>query len=406
MAVDRDQLPKGIGRNVDVAGQLCRELELAGIEPLFTLDSDGMLCGDVTLLAPPVTTGQFRRQIIDILMQGLPLSVSLGPVAGHAGIMETLQEAADDAAAPLQRIQVAVQGAPALPDEYTRSGFAIHWLLQDMNREAWECLWASRNNPYLHGNYGAQVLPICPLLTVEPAAAVLPGTHLQVPAGTAWLQAGIDLSRFADDRGRVDEEMLNNSLRRCVEALERLHARVRWPTPKMRHDAWLNRRIAIVIGGLGDLVRKRELDPCRFSTLEEMARLLRRLRKVLRSQSRLIAERTRGLPALEHIDPAETLPGGRVRSNWRARWRDAVELASPRHRNLIAMSPWALFPAGRPADFRHADLLPLLRFSDVCALGRAPDISGWNMNEFKSFHCRAMAALQQRDAGHQIAEAI
>ena len=404
MAVDRDQLPEGIGRDVGATGQLCRELVLAGFTPLLTPDSDGILAGGVTLPAPPVATEQFRRQVLAVLIRGLPLSVSLGPAAGHEGVVEALQRAAADAAVPASRIEIVIRAEPAIVHEYLDTGFVVHCQCRNLDHEAWQHLWELRTNSLFHIDYAADVLPVIPLLSVERATGVLPAIGIQVPAGTAWLPARFDLSRFANDRGVVEENLLEDALRRGVEILDRMFGHLRWPTPQMRHDAWLNRRLAIDVTGTGDLVMKRGLDPRCFGTLEELDRLLRRVRSVLRSQTRLIAERMQGLPALEKFDPSESLPGGRVRSSWRAKWLDAVELESPRHRNLIAMSPWSLFPGSRPADIRCADLLPLLRLADACGSGGAPDLSRWDVNEFKAFHRRAMAVLQQRDVGHSSAE--
>lgn len=398
MAVDRDQLPKGIGRNVGATGQLCHELALAGFTLLSTPDSDGVLAGGVTLPAPSVATEQFRRQVLAVLVQGLPLSVAPGPAAGHEGVVDTLRRATADAAVPERHIEVVARAEPAFVRECLGAGFVVHCLCRNFDNKDWRRLWELRTEFFFHLNYAADVLPVCPLLSVERSTGVLPATRIQVPTGTAWLPARLDLSRFANDRGVIALGVLEDALRRGVEILDRLFGHLRWPTPQMRHDAWLNRRLAIDIAGIGDVAEKRGLDPCSFSTLEELGCLLRKVQHALRSQSRLIARRTQGLPALEQFDPSESLPGGRVRSSWRAKWLDAVELESPRHRNLVVMSPWSLFPGGRPADVRYTDLLPLLRFADACRSGGTPDLSRWDANEFKAFHCRAIAVLQQRTA--------
>ena len=52
------------------------------------------------------------------------------------------------------------------------------------------------------------------------------------------------------------------------------------------------------------------------------------------------------------------------------------------------------------------DLLPVLGIANACAFSAAPDLSHWTVDEFKRFHQRAWAVLQQRDAAHQIAGRI
>jgi len=82
MAVDRNHVPDII--NLDSAGRLCRELQLAGIEPLLTTTSDGCRTTGVALIIDAgavqkseAAAAQFRRQAFDALVQGLPLSVAI-----------------------------------------------------------------------------------------------------------------------------------------------------------------------------------------------------------------------------------------------------------------------------------------------------------------------------------------
>jgi hypothetical protein len=216
----------------------------------------------------------------------------------------------------------------------------------------------------------------------------------------------LNISRFADQRGRLRESALEQALCRAVEIGDELHGLATWPTAQMRHDAWLNRRLAILLTGFGDLVQRCGLDPRRFSTLEHLCELLHWARDIVHTQSRRIASQEGCLPALEQSDPSRMLPGGRIRNGWRRRWRDAVELVSIRHRNQLVLSPWSVFPDGEPADYHYADLLPLIACGNACAFAGRPDLSHWNINEFKNFHQRAWAVLQQKDAAHQIAERL
>jgi len=419
MAVDRDCLPNGVGQQGDAAGQLCRELEIAGMEPLLTLDSEGSLVGGVTLLVDAGDTGsseaaamQFRQQAYDILANGLPLSVSIrGEAVGC--VCDLLSLAARDAGAMPSQIEIVIEVGIMSPRDaaalrFERLGEGVVHVRLDCrllrNPQTWHELWKARDRGHVRLTYPSHVMSSCPLLCDEAATAVIPVTGIQVPAGTAWLSIKLDVSRFVDDRGQLLDRDFEEALCRCVDIGEQLHELVRWPTPQMRHDAWLNRRLAICIDGLGDLVLRRGLDPQRFTTLGEANRLLLRIRELLVARSRAIARKTPQLPAIDESDPSRGFPGGQVRNGWRARWLDAVESSAVRHRNILVLSPWSLFPANQPADYRFADLLPVLRFADACSLYRSPGLSSWNVNKFKAFHRRAWAVLQQRDIAHQIAE--
>jgi hypothetical protein len=427
MAVDRDCLPNGVGQQGDAAGQLCRELEIAGMEPLLTLDSEGSLVGGVTLLvdAHDVSTSeaaamQFRQQAFDILANGLPLSVSVQGLRvatvrreAFARTCDLLGNAARDASVLTSTIEIVIEAGTLSPRDasalrFERLGKGIVHVRLDCrymrNPRTWYELWKARDTGYVRPAYASHVMSSCPLLCDEAATAVIPLTGIQVPAGTAWLAIRLDLSRFVDDRGQLFERTFEDALRRCIDIGERLHELTRWPTPQMRHDAWLNRRLAILIDGLGDLVLRRNLDPQRFTTLGEVNFLLLRIRELLVGQSRAIARKTPQLPAIDESDPSRGFPGGQVRNGWRARWLAAVESSAVRHRNILVLSPWSLFPANQLADYRFADLLPVLRFADPCSLYESPGLGSWSVDKFKAFHRRAWAVLQQRDIAHQIAE--
>jgi hypothetical protein len=197
---------------------------------------------------------------------------------------------------------------------------------------------------------------------------------------------------------------LRGSATPAAGSADRLHDLVAWPTAPMRHDAWLNRRLAVHVAGIGDLLGRRGHDPRRFANFSELDALLTWMRDTLRAQSRTIAIRTRAVPVLEQGDPSRRLPGAYRSRDWQARWRATVRASAVRHRNLFVMSPWSLFPAGRDGDRRYADLLPLLRHADACTGAGLPGLEEWNVNDFKAFHLHAWAVLQQREARRQIAE--
>jgi hypothetical protein len=185
-----------------------------------------------------------------------------------------------------------------------------------------------------------------------------------------------------------------------------MHDEVSWPTAAMRHDAWLNRRLAISITGIGDLAKMRGLDPQSFVGLKDLGAVLQEIREAVNNHSRKLATEMEPVPALEMSDPSRAPSGVVGRSDWQSRWQTAMRFAAIRHRNLLAISPWSVFPSADAADSRYCDLLPLLAYADACSFPPSPCIRDWNINEFKYFHHRAWAVLEQKDAQQMIAEQV
>lgn len=420
MAVETAASKNGNGRQtgpVTKAGDDFNELT-GGVCKLFDAG---------TIADSPAAAEQVRQQVFDVLAQGLDLSVSLRTesdgvraCAAVAAACEILAKAAADAGVSTAGLQLVIDNPAIRPDEaaairrsvlgnglvYMVAGDAALQIERDRNAAAdvfWRELWKARAGSMLRVAYARPVRASSSLLRSEAATAVLPRTQIEVPAGTAWVRFRVDLAGFHDGV-RLDQPALEQTLRDCVDRGEQAHDDLCWATPQMRDDAWLNRRLAIAIDGLGDLVARSGRDPAAFSTLEYLGHLVRSLRSALREQTRTIAGRTANLPALEQTDPCRFLPQGEVRNAWQHRWSETMATAAVRHRNLLVISPWSIFPAGQRADFRYANLLPILRLADTCMLSGMPDLCHWNINEYRAFHCRASAALQQRESRDQIAE--
>jgi len=435
MAVNSECVPKGIGP--DYAGQLCRELEDVGAQALLTLDSDGALTTGATLVADMAVlqrsggaAARLRQQAYDTLAAGLPLSVSVcGAGEGadaHAALSAAfgpLRLAIEDAGAASRDVAVVVDAGHASPQtvcalrrELLGDG-AVYVLANNSVMQAgrsrqergryeqfWSQLWRDRAQGVISAVLAPDVVPQCALLSAERAICVQPSTCVQVPAGTAWLPLRVNVAQFADQKGKLRWNAVEQALCRSVEVGDALHDLVRWPSAQLRHDAWLNRRLALELTGFGDLVGRRSLDPQCFSTLRELCALLDRLQEILHERSRAIARSAGQLPAFEASDPSRKLPQGQVREGWRSRWLEAVDAAAVRHRNVVVLSPWSIFPQHRPADYRYADLLPVLGFANACTFPPPPCLARWNISKFKCFHKRAWAVLQQRGVAHQIAE--
>ena len=433
MAVNSDHEPKGVGPGQ--AGQLCRDLELAGARSLLTLDSDGTPSTGATVTVDAATVrcssgaaDRFRQQAFAVLARGLPLSVTLvmtGTAAdGHAGfaaVCDELYRARCAAGAASSAVGIAVDPLAIAPEaaadirNRAMGTGPLHVLAGSLMqhhcaRDLRDAVWRQLRTPHCQGNMLAALAPVvtppCTLLSAEPAYCVQPATAVQVPTGSAWLPVRLDVSHFADAAGAIELPALECALRRCVRIGDALHDLIAWPTAQLRHDAWLNRRLSIELTGFGDLAVRRALDPQRFDALQELCGVLRRMCGTLRAESRAIAGEHGFPPAFGECDPSLKFPRGALRNGWRSRWLEAVEAQAMRHRNLIAMSPWCVFPRDRPADFRYADLLPLLSFADAGVFPPPPDLIHWSHSNFMDFHRRAWAVLQQRGSAHQIAEGL
>jgi len=379
----------------------------------------------------------FHRQVYDLLACHLPVSVTIdglaidGPGRSHdakalfARACEVLQSAVSGACAQSGSVSVAIDADRFSPQfswsirrkvlgpgpVYLLLGSS---LMRPSRNEAvrqkqdcfWRQCWKLRNNRFVRAAFAPLVMSPCPLLSSEVARGVSPTSGLQVPLGTAWTPMQVNLTRFAKGHGELNELALREFLQRCVELGESSHDNVDWPTASMRHDSWLNRRIAITVVGIGDLTKLWSMDPRSFTTLKELSDMLEQVRGAINDHSRQLALQKECLPALDLSDPSRGPGCDIVQLGWQKRWRKALDFAAVRHRNLIAMSPWAVFPTGTSADSSYSDLLPLLEFFDVCGFPGTPCLRHWKPNEYKDFHRRAWAVLERKDARQLFAEQV
>ena len=317
---------------------------------------------------------------------------------------ETLSADASRAAGLCRRLRLAgatpLDTALPVADDYVLLGDIDH------GDRMWRALWELRAERGVNTAFAERIMPQCPLLSVERGRAIVSPIGLQAPADSAWVCMGIELARFLRHDGAIDEPALKRCLETCIDVGEALHDTLAWPTADMQHDAWLNRRLAIVLSGFGDLLRIKGMAPADHESLRYLNQLLLWVRMNAQSRSRAIAMHAEPLPAISLSDPSHGLPRGSIREDWRRRWREAVRATLVRHRNLLVISPWSLFPGEARADYEYAELLPLLRHSDACAFKRHVSIDHWNFNQFKYFHQRARAVLKQRVATSQIAEHV
>jgi hypothetical protein len=379
----------------------------------------------VETLASGAAVERLREQVYDVLTRRLPVAVTVEQLgaAGEASsvfgqVCAVLKAAVDEARDQPANVSIAIDATALAPQQLwlkrceVLGAGPVYLLLgskltppsvdAELRRQQdrfWLQCWHLRNNGYVRTALAPMISSPCALLPSEAAFGILPPSGLQVPPGTAWIPMQLNLTQFANAMGKIDTIALRDHLQRCIDFGEAKHDEVVWPTAAMRHDAWLNRRLAISVTGIGDLAVLRGLDPGCFLALKELGKVLQDIREIVNSYSRQLALQTEPAPSLDSFD--------RMRcADWQARWRSALEFAAMRHRNLLAISPWSVFPSAQSADSRYADLLPLLEYADACSFPPPPCLQHWNINEFKHFHHRAWAVLECRDARKLFAEQI
>ena len=264
-----------------------------------------------------------------------------------------------------------------------------------------ESNWRALRRARLKPVYGGFVRSICPLLADEAAASVLPLTGLNVPRASAWLVLGINLAKIADASGELDRDDLRARVDEAIPLADELLDRTRPPTMAQRRDATDNRRLALLVEGIGDLVAKRARDPADFACLHELQTELLVIRNAINLASAREARRRGPLPALSL--PFHEWFDGHQQARWRQHFEAARRRAAVRHRNLLAMSPYSVLPSRPACEPGYADLLPLLAFADAWAFSGGRRFDGWNLSQFKHFHTRARAIIQASQATTRIA---
>ena len=266
----------------------------------------------------------------------------------------------------------------------------------------WRRMWEMRDLAPITAVLPAVVSSPCPLLPDEAANAVVVSTRTQVPEYSAWVPLEVDVSQYLRSDGELRVGLLDAALRARVEEGEQRHDQSRWSSPAQRYDSWLNRRLSILVRGWGDIIAKRDVDPESITALRDVRAITGHVAKTLAVASRNIAERNGYCPALD-------VAGARVPKHGTemdARWRRAVADNALRHRNLVTMSPWDVFPRHKPADLRYLNLLPIMVCANSVSYRRDVDISHWNVNEFKSFYTRVSAILRHSSDVSLIAKQV
>lgn len=265
---------------------------------------------------------------------------------------------------------------------------------------------AETNGPRFWPVFPAGVRSRCPLLSGECSSVVLPEIGLVAPAASAWLPIDLDICRFADADGNVCHRRLDLALDACVHLGDRLIDRLSWFDDGQRCDARRNRRLAVFLTGLGDLVERRREQPSDLRCLRALDQLVAGIHEGLWHRSRRIAEIRGPLPALAEKQPGADWRDETHRRDWQARWFKALASVQVRHRNLLAMSPYSVLPRTGTATADYADLLPVLAHADAFGFAGPPSLAHWNISDFKSFHQRVQALVERRNAASFVAAGV
>jgi len=400
---------------------------MAIVRPALRHDDDVAACGIVLTadvsraLASEPLFARLSGQLADLLGRELPVSLLLtglgdseNPVAEFESICRALADALDAPAVHTTALEITLPGQTPEPAEAWRirrdilGKGPLNIVCDEQSMSAknfWLQLWDLRDESNIRAAFWPLVTSPCPLLGSEHADNILPGLGLQAPSESAWVAASLTLTHYTNESGGFDDEALVEALVDLLAKAEAMHRIGQWPTAAMQHDAWMNRRLAIQVDGLGDYAKRCGLEPDCHETLQKLRELLLRIRQILMQQSAQMAKTTGVLPAIELHNPKRQLPAGPDRDSWERRWLRAVERSALGHRNMLVLSPWALFPCGG-ADLRWLDLLPLLRLADACVFRGRPEITRWNINEFKHFHRRTWALMRQIETDALVAERL
>jgi len=425
----KDSLPGLIGRLAHLGFNvppLCgRRNDVAGGVPLRLPVRDTLRSG--------TAADTVMRALLAVLQDGTPLTLSLTDLGSEDTAIRTLRRFCELLRAaivaggvggellgigmhshrlPLQAFQEITSTVPGNGPRYVfldRLQMTQHRnpVVQTGTDSNWSFLWRNRASPAaLIPAYAATVRTSCPLLADEATASVLPVCGVQVPADSAWFPLGLPLPEFANDAGEVRWQQLLPALASGVELAEAILGQLRWPCAAQRTDAQSNRRLAVSITGLGDLVSRRGCDPQDLASLQWLAAIVVRIRRTLWHRSGHLARRHGSLPALCDSDPCSGWHDSVRRENWRRHWRSAIESSAVRHRNMLVMSPYSVLPSTGTGSDGYTDLLPVIGHADAWSFAGVPDTGGWNLDQYKVFHRRAWAVIQGQKTAPFVAAGV
>lgn len=409
--------------------ELLARLEALRVEPAMIRSRQGFCAGGLPLRVTVAGTirsaaamDRLLRTMTATLADSIPVTLSIAGLAGVADPVATFERFCSIAARTLRNgnVDPALIGmslnSRQLPlasfSRISRSilgdgprymivdGLEMRWQQSDQVRETanelWEELWRLQDaDELVLPAYGGFVSSDCPLLADEVAHSILPAHAIQVPGDSAWLPVRLRLTDFSGGNGEIDWKVLIASLHGAIEIGGILLDGLNWPSRAQARDAVSNRRLAIILNGLGDLVCERKMDPADLATLRWLQIVMSNVRRALWDASGELARHDELLPALADTDPSKLWSDSTDRNDWYLRWWRSIHQHAVANRNLLVMSPYSVLPEQVRAGPECIDLLPVISHADAFAFSAARPLIHWNVNEFKKFHRRAWAIMQQ-----------
>lgn len=206
----------------------------------------------------------------------------------------------------------------------------------------------------------------CLLAASERADAVLPASLFEVRADTAWLAMRMNLARLRTCARSAGFAAIRRLLRASLRLADNLVDQLDWASPELRHDAMLNRRLALHIDGIGDLVDQCHLDPASVASARLATRWADVLRRIMLRESNALARERGPFPGLA-IGELESSLSTRYGA---ARAERLLRQSRLRHRHILVISPYAVFPGGaaRHPLPQYLHLLPVMRCADTVGM--------------------------------------
>ncbi|MGI9291965.1 MAG: hypothetical protein ACR2QG_11925, partial [Gammaproteobacteria bacterium] len=202
--------------------------------------------------------------------------------------------------------------------------------------------------------------PISGLHALETGDCVMPTGLFEAGTDTAWLMLELNASRLVDDvRPR-------ETLAACLRFADNLIDAIDWPRPVLQLDALLNRRVCLHVTGIGDMLLHRGMRPDSIKTFTWLKRWLSFVRRSLLRESRLLAELRGPFPELGANELMEELALRYGTENA----RQLLKNSFLRHRHVLALSPFSLFPQTTTShdDGRWLGLVSTLECADALTM--------------------------------------
>lgn len=213
---------------------------------------------------------------------------------------------------------------------------------------------------------GQTTRPACALAWAERSDTVLPLSRFEVRADTAWLTLALGIDLFDASSARSGWRELRRLLRAALRLADNLVDQLTWASCELAQDALVNRRLAVHVTGIGDLVDRCGMEPQTLGALNLAVRSVALLRRLMLRESNALARERGPFPGLELRELSHTL----TRNFGEERARRLLRQAGLRHRHLLVLSPFSMFPRQAPhhALAAYLHLLPVIRTADTIAM--------------------------------------